>query len=335
MPRAINLPRLGLGAAGLGNLYRAVSDEDAAAAVRAALSAGMTYIDTAPYYGHGRSETRLGAALGAWTGARPILSTKVGRVLDPVASGEEGDFGFADPLPFRPRFDYSERGVRDSLEGSLQRLGVARVDIALVHDIGARVHGAAHAARMDQLLNGGVKALEQARAEGLIGAIGIGVNEVEACFEALERMPLDYILLAGRYTLIEQPALAAGLLELCRQRGVGVIAGGVFNSGLLAEYPNKTSTYDYAPADTAVLARARAIWSLCQSFGVPPQAAALQFVLAHPAIVSAVVGARSAAEVAELVRWRAARVPEELWSALRERGFIDAAAPTGGVQREV
>jgi D-threo-aldose 1-dehydrogenase len=320
---------IGLGGGGLGNLYRAVGDREANDAVHAALASGFGLIDTAPYYGHGRSEMRIGAALRTWRGAAPLLSTKVGRVLDPVAPENAGDFGFADPLPFRPRFDYSREGVKRSLADSFGRLSVERVDIALVHDIGSRTHGAEHAQLFRQTLDETLPQLEEARSEGLLDAIVIGVNEWEVCIELLQRARIECILLAGRYTLLEQPALTSGLLDLCRRRGVRVFAAGVFNSGLLATRPSPTSTYNYAIAPREVVARAGTLWQTCEAFGVAPQAAALQFPLFHPAIAGVIVGARSAAEVADAAAWRQAKLPNELWDALKRDGFIAADAPTG------
>lgn len=329
MSQAVTPVRLGLGGAGLGNLYRAVSEADAEATVHAALAQGFGLIDTAPYYGHGLSEMRIGRALGAWRGARPVLSSKVGRVLEPLAAGESAaDFGFADPAPFAPRFDYSRGGVRRSLESSLERLGVARLDIALVHDIGAMTHGAANTELLRQVLDEALPELAAAREEGLIGAIGLGVNEVEVCADVLERAPLDCILLAGRYTILEQPALTSGLLARCAARGVRLLAAGVFNSGLLATQPTAVSTYNYAAAPGEILARAERLWALCASFGVEPQAAAVQFPAAHPVVAHVVVGARSAAEIADIARWRAATLPKDLWTALKRQGLIAAEAPT-------
>jgi D-threo-aldose 1-dehydrogenase len=324
---SFDIPAFGLGCAPLGNLYRPLSDAQAFATTHAALAAGITYLDTAPYYGHGRSEQRIGAALRAWSGPRPALSTKVGRVLDPVKPGEEGDFGYADPLPFRPRFDYSKDGVRRSLEGSLSRLGVARVDIALIHDIGRETHGDAHPALLRQVLDETLPALEQARSEGLIRFIGIGVNECEVCLELLERAPLDCILLAGRYTLLEQPALTSGLLDLCFQRGTEFIAAGVFNSGLLATPPTEESPYNYANAPSVILGRARALWRTCAAFGVAPQAAALQFPAFHSAVASTIVGAKSPNEIAQIMTWRREAIPAALWTALKKDGFIATDAP--------
>ncbi|MDE2161891.1 MAG: aldo/keto reductase [Alphaproteobacteria bacterium] len=320
---------VGLGGAGIGNLYRAISDEQAVATVQEALARGFGLIDTAPYYGHGLSETRIGAALKSWQGKRPLLSIKVGRVLDPVVAGEAiGDFGFADPCPFRPRFDYSRAGIRRSLESSLQRLGVDRVDIALVHDIGRLTHGNEHDHVFRQFLDEALPELEAARNEGVVRFIGIGVNEWEVCVEALRHTTLDCILLAGRYTLLEQPAHRSGLLDLCTKRGVRVIAAGVFNSGLLATPPASASTYNYAPATPHVLERAGCLWQMCEQFGIAPQAAALQFPLMHPAVAGILIGARSPTEVKDLAVWHDAVIPRGLWSALKEGGFVAWDAPT-------
>ena len=324
---SFEIPAFGLGCAPLGNLYRPLSDAQAFATIHAALAAGISYVDTAPYYGHGRSEQRIGEALRAWSGSRPSLSTKVGRVLDPVTPGDEGDFGYADPLPFRPRFDYSKDGVRRSLEGSLARLGVSRVDVALIHDIGRQTHGDAHPALLRQVVDETLPTLEQARSEGLIRFIGIGVNECEVCLELLERAPLDYILLAGRYTLLEQPALTSGLLDRCAERGTKLIAAGVFNSGLLAMPPTTDSPYNYANVPPDVLARAQALWRTCAAFGVAPQAAAVQFPAFHPVVAATIVGAKSPDEIAHIMAWRKVPIPAALWTALKKDGFIATGAP--------
>jgi D-threo-aldose 1-dehydrogenase len=322
------VPDFGLGCAPIGNLYRPLSDEQAIATVHAALNAGVGYLDTAPYYGHGRSEQRIGEALRSWSGRRPVLSTKVGRVLDPVAKGEEGDFGYAEPLPFRPRFDYSRDGVRRSLEGSLARLGVERVDIALIHDIGRLTHGDAHPRLLRQVLDETLPALHDACREGLLRWIGIGVNECEVCLELLQRAPLDCILLAGRYTLLEQPALTTGLLDLCLKHGTRLFAAGVFNSGLLATKPDVSSPYNYANVPPAVLERAQALWRTCEAFGIAPQVAALKFPSCHRAVAATIVGAKSADEIAQVLAWRRQVVPSALWTALEKDGFIVADAPT-------
>jgi D-threo-aldose 1-dehydrogenase len=320
------IPPIGLGGAGLGNLYRAISDDQAIATVHAALGSGLALIDTAPYYGHGRSEQRIGQALRRWNGPRPMISTKVGRLLEPVPSAADaGDFGFADPLPFRPNFDYSRAAVRRSLAESRARLGVAKFDIVLVHDIGRTTHGAEHPRILGQVLDETLPALQEAKAQGILDRIGIGVNEWEVPVEVLSRADLDVVLLAGRYTLLEQPALE--MLDLCAARGVRVLAGGIFNSGLLAARPSDASTYNYEPARAPVIARARGLWDVCAGFGVPPQAAALQFPAAHPAIATVLAGARSPEEVAQIVAWSQAALPAGLWTRLREAGFIAPDAP--------
>jgi D-threo-aldose 1-dehydrogenase len=326
--RAHPFPSIGLGGAGLGNLYRAINDDEAIATVHAALENGFGLIDTAPYYGHGRSEQRIGAALRAWQGRRPMVSTKVGRVLDPVGSAaDSGDFGFADPLPFRPRFDYSRDAVRQSLKESRARLGLVKFDIVLIHDIGRQTHGADHPRILRQVLEETLPALEEARAQGLLDRIGIGVNEWEVCVELLSHADLDVVLLAGRHTLLEQPAFQSGMLDLCAARDVLVLAGGVFNSGLLATRPTAASHYNYEPAHAPVIERAGRLWDVCAEFGVAPQAAALQFPAAHPAVATVLVGARSAAEVAEIAAWSQAALPVGLWTRLKETGFIARDAP--------
>jgi D-threo-aldose 1-dehydrogenase len=317
-------PRVGLGGAGIGNLYRAVSDEDAIATVHAALANGLTLIDTAPYYGHGRSESRIGAALWTWRGSRPLLSSKVGRVLDPDAA--PGDFGFADPLPFRPRYDYSRAGVRRCLEESLARLGVDRLDIALVHDIGRAEHGADYQGQLRVVLDEALPELEAAQTEGLVGLVGVGVNETAPVADILARAPLDCVLIAGRYTLLEQGALE--LLDQCAAQHVRVIVGGVFNSGLLATRPTPASTYNYAPAPGEIIERAQALWDICIEHGASPQAAALHFPLRHEAVAGVIAGARSPLEVAQIAAWRDEEPPLELWSELRRLGLVDADAPT-------
>jgi D-threo-aldose 1-dehydrogenase len=328
------LPAYGFGGAAIGNLYRAVANEQAIATVHAALDGGFGLIDTAPYYGHGLSEMRIGAALAAWPSRRAMISTKVGRVLDPAAAGDVGDFGFAEPLPLRPRFDYSRDGVRRSLHDSLARLDVRKLDVALVHDIGALTHRASAGAVLRQTLDEALPALRDARAEGLVDRIGIGVNEWEVCLEVLAHADIDVILLAGRYTLFEQPVLRSPLFDVCLARGVRVMAAGVFNSGLLASRPSHASTYDYKSASGEAVARAGVLWDICARHGVAPQAAALQFPAAHPAVATVLVGARSPEEIAEISAWRGMNIPAGLWRELKEVGFIADTAPVPDLQEK-
>lgn len=321
----VSLSELGFGTAPLGNLYRTISDEDAAATIAVALAAGMHYADTAPYYGFGLAEKRLGAGLGA---SGVIVSTKVGRLLEPADGPlQEERHGFRSAEPYAPVYDYSYDGVLRSHEASLARLGMDRVDILLIHDIGRLTHGDRHADRMAELTGGGLRALERLRDEGAIAAFGIGVNECEVALELLDRGPLDLILLAGRYTLLEQGALDA-LLPRCEASGTGVVIGGPYNSGILAgERPRAAAHYDYAAAPAPVLEKADRIEAVCARHQVALGAAALQFVLAHPAVTSVVPGLVSPTEVAESVSRYGAPIPAQLWAELKQEGLVRADAP--------
>ncbi len=316
----LRLPPLGLGCAALGNLYAAVSDGDAMATLEAAWAGGLTYFDTAPYYGHGLSERRLGDWLKGGRAPGAIVSTKVGRSLIPLDGRPAPDHGFVDPAPFAPVFDYSRGAVLRQVEQSLARLGLGRIDIAFVHDIGAMTHGEAHPAVFKAALEGAFPALADLKAQGVIGAIGIGVNEVAVCLETLGHVDLDAILLAGRHTLLDQSA-AAELLPLCMRRGVGVIVGGPFNSGILSGGAH----YDYVAAPPAIAERVRGLKAVCASHGVDLAAAALHYPLRHPAVISVIAGARSPAEARANAAHMAAPPPTALWAALAAEGLIDEA----------
>ena len=325
----VSVTTLGFGGAGIGNLYRQLPDADAVDAVRESFAAGVRYFDTAPFYGFGLSEQRLGAAL---SGERTplVISTKVGRRLVPTgpqdpAVGREGYFS---PRPFSPVFDYGYDSVMKSHAESLQRLGVPRVDVLLCHDIGRLTHGDSHAARVGEFIEGGYRALRELRDTGTVKAIGIGVNEWEVCVELLERCELDCILLAGRYTLLEQPSLDK-LLPLCVERRVSILCGGPFNSGILAagSRAGARAHYNYAPPPDAVLERVRQLEALCEEFSVPLQAAALQFPLAHPAVACVVAGCVTGAEARNCAAMFAHAVPAGFWRALRDRGLVDPRAP--------
>jgi D-threo-aldose 1-dehydrogenase len=312
------LSPLGLGCAAFGNLYSPVSDEDATGAMEAALAAGITYFDTAPYYGHGLSESRVGAFLKRAPDI--ILSTKVGRSL---AHGEPpGETGFVDAAPARPYFDYSRDAVLRQVDDSLERLGRSRFDILFVHDIGAAVHGADHPARFREALDGAFPALAELKAQGLVDAIGIGVNEVAVCLETLAAVDLDVILLAGRYTLLEQAPLD-DLLPLCAARAVEVVIGGPFNSGILAG----GSHYNYGAVPADIRDRVQRMQLLCGRHGVSLKAAALQFPLAHGAVRSVIPGARSASEVSANAAAMAEAIPADFWVGLKQQGLVRADAP--------
>ena len=316
---------LGLGGAAIGNLYAPVSDEDARATVLAAWREGVRYFDTAPLYGFGLSERRLGDALRAQPRDAWVLSTKVGRRLHASARREAG--GFVDALPFEPRWDYSYDGTRRSLDDSLQRLGLERVDVALIHDIGALTHGAErHDERFKQALDGAYRALDELRAQGVLGAIGLGVNESEVCVELLGHADPDCFLLAGRYTLLEQTPLD-GLLPLCAERGVSLVVGGPYNSGLLATARVEGGSYDYQRAPAGVVARAQAIERVCGAHGVALPAAALQFPLLHPQVAAVIPGARCAREMEENAARLRVPIPAALWADLCSEGLLHPGAP--------
>lgn len=316
------LTTLGLGAAALAGLYEAVDTATATATLQAAWSAGIRYFDTAPFYGYTRSERRVGEFLSRHPRDSFVLSTKVGRVMHADPTVAAGSDDWADPLPYRPVYDYSYGGVLRSFEDSLQRLGLARIDMLLVHDIGRLTHGDGHDVHWHALTTGGgFRALEELRSQGVVKAIGLGVNEWEVAQQALAAAALDCVLLAGRYTLLEQGSL--GFLDHCAATGVGVVIGGPFNSGLLAGQ----AKYNYGSVPPEVMRRARALDATCAEFGVPLQAAALQFPLAHPAVTSVLAGMRSPEQVAANAAWMARAIPRELWHRLRGRGLIAGNAP--------
>ncbi len=326
---------LGFGGAGIGNLYRVLDEEDATAAVRESYASGVRYFDTAPFYGFGLSESRIGATLRG-ASPMPVLSTKVGRKLLPTGPQDPnvGRQGYFSPRPFEPVFDYTYDAIMRSHAESLGRLAVPRVDILLIHDIGALTHGDQNSTYLRQLVDGGFRALRELKAAGAVRAIGIGVNEVSACLDMVGGLfeGIDCILLAGRYTLLEQPALEK-LLPLCVQRGVSILCGGPFNSGILAtgSRAGAQAHYNYREPPADVLERVRQLEALCDDFNVPLQAAALQFPLGHPAVASVVAGCASGAEARNCAAMFTHPVPPDFWRALRKRGLVDANAPLPGL----
>ena len=325
----VEITTLGFGGAGIGNLYRELKEEDALEAVHESFASGVRYFDTAPFYGFGLSEQRLGAAL-AGEHTPLVLSTKVGRRLVPTGPQDAsvGREGYFSPRPFAPVFDYGYDSIMGSHAESLERLGVPHVDILLCHDIGRLTHGETHAERVREFLDGGYRAMRELRDAGRVRAVGLGVNEWEVCVELLERCDLDCILLAGRYTLLEQPALEK-LLPLCVERRVSIICGGPFNSGILAagSRAGVKAHYNYAAPPAAVLERVRQLEALCGEFSVPLQAAALQFPLAHPAVAGVVAGCVTGAEARNCAAMFGHSIPGEFWRALRDRGLVDPRAP--------
>ena len=325
----LQVSELGLGAASLGNLYRPMSDAEASETLDAAFQEGMSYLDSAPYYGFGLSERRIGQGLKGRDGI--VVSTKVGRLLAPApeVTDDRERFGFRSALPFTPVFDYTYDGVMRSWESSLQRLDRARVDILYVHDIGRLTHGYRHPERLHQLVHGGgLHALSKLRANGEIGAFGIGVNEISVCLEMLEEADLDVILLAGRYTLLEQRALDA-LFPECQRRGTSIVIGGPYNSGILATGTRGEDAprFDYEVAGTDVVFRVRRLERVCREFNVPLPAAALQFPLAHPQVASVIPGLSGREQVAQTLTFYRTPIPAEFWQELRSQNLIHEAAP--------
>lgn len=321
----LEISTLGFGCAALGNLYERVDDVTARQALAAAHLGGVRYFDTAPYYGHGRSEARLGEflrSLDTDAANEVVVSTKVGRTLLPVAPGQEGDFGFVDPLPNRPVFDYSRDAVRIQIENSMTRLGMEHLGLVLIHDVGAMTHGDAHPERFAQAMDQALPALHELKDQGIVGAVGIGVNEIEVSLATLHCADIDVVLLAGRYTLLEQDALSE-LLPTCQQRGVSVVVGGPFNSGVLADDPH----YDYGAVPAAVAARVNRLKAVCRRHGVPLPAAALQFPLCHRSVAAVIPGARSPQEVQANLRHFALKIPTALYEELKSEALIVADAP--------
>ncbi|MEV0113723.1 aldo/keto reductase [Streptomyces sp. NPDC050844] len=318
-PGGVEVTELSFGAAGIGNLYAPVTDEEAAAAVDAAWDAGIRCFDTAPHYGMGLSERRLGEALRARPRDAYALSTKVGRILEPVAGRPVGDDlanGFAVPATHRRVWDFSADGVRRSLEDSLTRLGLDRVDIVYLHDPDD------HA---EQAFREGYPALERLRAEGVVGAIGAGMNQTAMLTRFVRDTDVDAVLCAGRYTLLDQSALT-DLLPAAQRHGTAVVMGGVFNSGLLAD-PRPGATYDYAAAPAGLLDRAVRLKAMAERHGTTLRAAAIAFPLAHPSVAGVLVGTRSAYEVRDAAEQFARAVPDAFWRDVRAEGLLPAEVP--------
>ncbi|MGW1086251.1 aldo/keto reductase [Streptomyces sp. NPDC002596] len=315
---SVRVGELAFGAAGIGNLFTAVTDAEAERAVHAAWESGVRHFDTAPHYGLGLSERRLGAALRSRPRSDYVVSTKVGRILVPTpeATGDDLAHGFAVPATHRRRWDFSAHGVRRSIEDSLERLGLDRIDVVYLHDPDAHVA---------QALDQAYPELARMRDEGVVGAIGVGMNQAELLARFVRDTDIDAVLLAGRYTLLDQRGLAE-LLPLAAARGVGVVIGGVFNSGLLAD-PRPGATYDYATAPLDLLSRALDLKAVCERHGVPLRAAALRFPFGHPAVASVLVGTRSATEARDAAAMLAHPVPDALWAELKARGLLPADVP--------
>ena len=322
---------LGFGAAPLGNLYREVSHDDSYAAVGKAWEAGMRYFDTAPFYGFGLSEHRLGNIVRYRDRKDFVVSTKVGRLLRPVPghTGNAERYGFCSPMPFDPYYDYSYDGVMRSFEDSLQRLGLAEIDILLVHDIGELTHGKANRKHWAALESGGYRALDELRSGGLVKAIELGMNAWQVCEAAMEIGRWDCFLLAGRYTLLEQRAMDS-FMPKCAEHGASLIIGGAYNSGILATGVRHDGAlhYDYGPPPQSVIDRVSGIEELCDVHGITLAAAALQFPLAHDLVATVIPGIGSARRVEQTMDLYAEKIPSSFWRDLKSAGFLRKEVPT-------
>lgn len=326
----ITFTELGFGTAPLGNLYRAVSDDDAQATLDAAWDAGVRYFDTAPLYGLGLSETRLNQFLRGKNRDEYVLSTKAGRLLEVCPPDQRTAIGkFFDVPNRRERYDYSYDGVMRSVAASLERLGIDRIDILFAHDVDIYTHGSREAsdARVDEFMRSGYYAMLSLRDQGVIKAFGAGVNEWEVCQTLAERGDFDLFLLAGRYTLLEQEALRS-FLPLCQQRGIGVVLGGPYNSGILATGPKPGAFYNYFEAPPEILERVARIEAVCKRNGVALIEAALRFPAMHPAVVSLIPGGQRPEEVRSNRGILDAKIPPELWRDLKAEGLMREDAPT-------
>jgi D-threo-aldose 1-dehydrogenase len=327
---ALHVDTLGFGCAPLGNLYQAISDDDAKTILSAAWQAGFRHFDTAPHYGQGLSERRTGDLLRPLQGKDYILSTKVGRLLKPAGYAKQRH-GFVSPMPFDIHYDYSYDGVMRSFEDSILRLGLDRIDILYMHDIGRDTHGDANDKYFPIAMHGGYKAMDELRSQGLVKAIGLGVNEYEVCEQALDYGDWDCFLLAGRYSLLEQQSLQT-FLPKCQQRNCSVIIGGPYNSGILATgvKGKATPNYNYAPAPQDIIAKVSKIEDLCQQYDVTLAAAALQFPLAHSAVASVIPGLGNVSRIQKTIDLFQQEIPAEFWQSLKVDGLLaeDSPVPT-------
>jgi D-threo-aldose 1-dehydrogenase len=328
---SLEVTELGLGGAPMGGFRATISDAEAVKLTDAAYEGGVRYFDTSPFYGYGRSELRMGAALREKPRSEYVLSTKIGRILHAMKPGESPPADFRDNgLPgFAPVFDYTYDGVMRSLEHSHLRLGLARIDIALIHDVDfwTTKDRAVLAERFKTVMDSGFKALDELRKAGIIGAIGVGINEADTSLRFIQAGNFDCMLLAGRYTLLEQGGLEAFLPE-CVKRNVSVILGGPYNSGILTGGVKPGATHDYVAAPAQLIEKAQRIEAVCWRHGVQLGAAAMQFPLFHPAVCSVIPGALSVSEVKQNVSRMSAKIPADLWSELKREKLLDPGAPT-------
>ncbi|MES0200868.1 aldo/keto reductase [Mesorhizobium sp. M0011] len=323
---ALEVTEVSFGGAALGGLYRACSREAAMETLQGAWDAGLRYFDTAPFYGFGLSERRFGDFLRYKPRDSYVLSTKVGRLFRPVSEDQVPDHSYVDPLPFALDYDYSYDGIMRSVEFSYARLGLNRIDILFVHDIGAYTHGVEKTKlHFRDLMDGGLKALEELKRSGVISAYGLGVNEVQICLDVMREAPLDCILLASRYSLLDRSA-EAELLPLCRARQTSLVIGGVFNSGILATGPVQGAHFDYRPASHDVLDRVGAMERIAAEGGYPLAAAAFQFPLHEPAVATVLTGTAKLANLTRNLQLLDIDVPETEYARYRPHTLVQEPA---------
>ncbi|MBV7397170.1 aldo/keto reductase [Mameliella sediminis] len=323
----LEVTAFGFGTAPIGNIFREIDEETSDGMIQEAWYTGVRYFDTAPMYGHGLSELRTGHSL-RWKNRDDfVLSSKVGRVLKPARKQDIDYAPWTNAGRFTMHFDYSYDGVMRSFEDSLQRMNLERMDICFIHDIDVFTRGADQPEVFKQAMDGAWKALESLRDQGVVKAIGVGVNEWEVCQTALEQRDFDCFLLAGRYTLLEQDSLNS-FLPLCEERGAAVVVGGGFNSGILATGAVEGAKYNYAPAPADIMDKVRKIEAVCAEYNVPLPAAALQFVVAHPAIPSFIAGTRTVEQLKKNLEWFSHPIPTEFWADLKAKGLLREDAPT-------
>ncbi|MGV1836165.1 aldo/keto reductase [Rhizobium rhizogenes] len=323
----LEVTEISFGAAALGGLYRACPRDQAMETLQAAWDSGIRYFDVAPWYGFGLGERYVGDFLRGQPEDSYVLSTKVGRLMRPVPTDKVPNYGYVDPLPFDADYDYSYDGIMRSMEFSYARLGLNRIDILYVHDIGGYTHGKAlNEHYLGQLLGSGIKALEELKSSGTIKAYGLGVNEVPVCLDVMHAADIDCILLAGRYTLLDRSAVAE-LLPLCEKKGTSLIVGGVFNSGILATGPVPDAHFDYLPATPDVLAKVGAMEEIARRHGLPLAAPAIQFPLSQPSVASVLIGTAKASSLTRNMQLVDLKLPASLYAEFE--GLTLVAPPLG------
>lgn len=323
----LEVTAFGFGTAPIGNIFREIDEQTADAMIQTAWDKGVRYYDTAPMYGHGLAELRTGQGLRWKNRDELVLSSKVGRRLVPAKRSSIDFAPWTNAAPFMLEFDYTYDGTMRAFEDSLQRMALERMDICFIHDIDVFTRGDEQPEVFKQAMDGCWKALESLRDQGVVKAIGVGVNEWEVCHEALKQRDVDCFLLAGRYTLLEQDSLNE-FLPLCEERGAAVVVGGGFNSGILATGAVDGAKYNYAPAPADIMDKVRKIEAVCTAFDVPLPAAALQFVVAHPAVPSFIAGTRTVEQLTRNLDWFSHPIPAEFWAELKSRGLLRDDAPT-------